>query len=142
MSYLIDTNVVSEFRKAERCDPNVLAWFSRVAEGEVFLSVLTIGEIRRGVDSIRRRDASSAGILDAWLSGLLESHSDRILPVTAAVAEQWGRFNVPDPLPVIDSLLAATAAVNGLTLVTRNVGDVDATGVPVLNPFEPERELD
>ena len=139
MSFLIDTNVISELRKRGRCDPDVSSWFANVADEEVFLSALTIGEIRRGIESIRRRDTSSARTLEAWLSGLLESHSDRILPVTGAIAEQWGRFNVPDPLPVIDSLLAATATVNGLTVVTRNVSDVESTGVAVITPFERHR---
>ena len=72
----------------------------------------------------------------AWLARLERDYADRILPITAEVAEEWGRFNVPDPVPVIDGLLAATARVHGLTLVTRNVGDLARTGVPLLNPFE------
>ena len=136
MSYLLDTNVVSELRKGERCDRHVAGWYSREAGAEKFLSVLTIGEIRRGIEGIRRRDTSSARALDVWLARLLADHSDRILTVTEPIADEWGRLNVPDPLPVIDGLLAATAIVHGLTLVTRNVEDVKRTAVSCLNPFE------
>lgn len=135
MSYLVDTNVVSELRKGQRCDPGVASWFANTSSGDIFLSALTVGEIRKGIESIRRRDEPAASALEAWLGELLATHSDRILAVDAVIAEQWGRFNVPDPLPVLDSLLAATASVHGLTLVTRNVKDVERTGVECLNPF-------
>lgn len=136
MSYLLDTNVISELRKGERADPNVTAWFADLADEEIFLSVLTIGEIRRGIESVRRRDPDSAAALDRWLALLSEAHADRILPIDRAIAEEWGRMNVPDPLPVVDGLLAATARVLGLTLVTRNVADVESTSVELLDPFE------
>lgn len=136
MSYLLDTNVISELRKGRRRNANVGRWFDSVGEDEMFLSVLTIGELRRGVELIRRRDATSAEGLDAWLAKLLSTHAGRFLPVDSSVAEQWGRLNVPNPVPVVDGLLAATAIVNGLTLVTRNVGDVAGTGVSCLNPFD------
>lgn len=136
MSYLLDTNVISELRKGERAEQSVSNWFDGLADQEIHLSVLTIGEIRRGVESVRRRDPDSAAALDSWLSRLTEAHRDRILQVNRAIAEEWGRMNVPDPLPVVDGLLAATARVVGLTLVTRNVADVEATGVELLNPFD------
>ena len=136
MSYLVDTNVISELRKGQRCHPGVASWFAQVPSTEIYLSALTIGEIRKGIESIRRRDASAAEALDLWLGALLATYSERILPVDEGIAEQWGRFNVPDPLPVLDSYLAATATVHGLTLVTRNVKDVERTGVDCLNPFE------
>lgn len=132
---MLDTNVISELRKGERADPNVRAWFAGLAGEEIYLSVLTIGEIRRGVDSIRRRDPDSAAALDSWLARLGESHRDRILPVDRVIAEEWGRMNVPDPLPVVDGLLAATAKVAGLTFATRNVADVKDSGVELLDPF-------
>lgn len=135
MSYLLDTNVLSELRKGERADASVTAWFTDVAEEEIFLSVLTIGEIRRGIESVRRRDPDSAAALDRWLALLSEAHADRILPVDRAIAEEWGRMNVPDPLPVVDGLLAATARVLGFTLVTRNVADVEGTDVDLFDPF-------
>lgn len=136
MSYLIDTNVLSELRKGRRCDPHVSRWFSSIPDEEVFLSVLAVGEIRRGIERIRRRDARSARVLDAWLRRLLAGHRDRILAVDEAIAEEWGGLNVPDPIPVVDGLMAATARVHGLTLATRNVKDVARTGVPCVNPFE------
>jgi toxin FitB len=135
LSYLLDTNVISELRKGERADPEVSAWFGGLADEEIYLSVLTIGEIRRGIESVRRRDPDSAAALDSWLARLGESHRDRILSVDQAIAEEWGRMNVPDPLPVVDGLLAATAKVAGLTLVTRNVADVERTGAALLDPF-------
>jgi predicted nucleic acid-binding protein len=135
LSYLLDTNVVSELRKGRHCNPGVASWFAEVSSAEIYLSVLTVGEIRKGIENIRRRDESTADVLEAWLGELVATHSDRILPIDEAIAEQWGRFNVPDPLPVLDSLLAATASVHGLTLITRNVKDVKRTGVDCLNPF-------
>jgi toxin FitB len=135
LSYLLDTNVISELRKGERANPKVADWFSGLRDGEIYLSVLTIGEIRRGIESVRRRDPDSARALDSWLARLCEAHGERILPIERAIAEEWGRMSVPDPLPVVDGLLAATAKVLGLTLATRNVADVESTGVDLLDPF-------
>ncbi len=135
MSYLVDTNVVSELRKGRRCDAALAAWYSEVPREEVFLSVLTIGEVRQGIESVRRRDPRSAQALEVWLAEVIATQGERILPVDEAIADRWGRFNVPDPLPPIDGLLAATASVHGLTLVTRNVRHVERTGVELLNPF-------
>ena len=98
--------------------------------------MLTVGEIRQGVERIRRRDLDAATALDRWLDRVVDTHRDRLVPVDRLVAEEWGRMNVPDhPLPVIDGLLAATAKVTGLTLATRNVGDVERTRVDLVNPF-------
>ncbi|MFL5896958.1 MAG: type II toxin-antitoxin system VapC family toxin [Solirubrobacterales bacterium] len=135
MSYLLDTNVISELRKGRRADAKVRAWFGGLADEEIYLSVLTIGEIRRGVENVRRRDPDSAAALDSWLARLGEAHRDRILPVDRAIAEEWGRMNVPDPRPVVDGLLAATAKVAGLTFATRNVADVEGSGVELVDPF-------
>jgi len=135
LSYLIDTNVISELRKRERCHRGVADWFAGIAADEVFLSVLTIGEIRRGIELIRRRDARSARALTDWLDILSSDHRERILSVDQTVAEEWGRLNVPDPIPAVDGLLAATARVHDLTLATRNVADVERTGVRLVNPF-------
>jgi predicted nucleic acid-binding protein len=136
LSYLVDTNVISELRKRERADPTVQAWFASVADEEIFLSVLTVGEIRQGVERIRRRDPKAATALDRWLDRVVDMHRDRLVSVDRLVAEEWGRMNVPDPLPVVDGLLAATAKITGLTLATRNVADVERTGVDLVNPFE------
>jgi hypothetical protein len=135
LSYLLDTNVISELRKGERADANVRAWFGELGDEEIYLSVLTIGEIRRGVESVRRRDTDSAAALDGWLARLGEAHRDRILPVDRAIAEEWGRMNVPDPLPVVNGLLAATAKVAGLIFATRNVADVEGAGIDLVDPF-------
>ncbi len=134
MSYLLDTNVVSEARKP-RPDPGVQEWLAAVPLDTVYLSALGVGEIRLGIERLRRRDPARAASHETWLDTLHEAYADRILPVTAAIAEEWARLNVPDPLPVIDSLLAATARIHGLTLVTRNVVDFQRTGVTLLNPF-------
>lgn len=137
MSYLIDTNVISEVRKRDRCDPNVARWFATVKEPEIYLSALTLGEIRKGIELARRRDGQKAAALEAWLEAVRDAHGERILGIDEQVAEEWGRMNAPDPLPIIDGLLAATAKVHGLTLVTRNVADVARSGAHLLGPFEP-----
>jgi toxin FitB len=135
VKFLLDTNVVSELRKGARADRNVVAWFERLDTDELYLSVLVVGEIRRGIERIRRRDPKSAAAFDRWLSSLSAGFEDRILPVDRHVAEEWGRMNVPNPLPVLDALMAATAKVHGFVLATRNVRDVASTGVRTLNPF-------
>lgn len=99
MSYLVDTNVLSELRKRDKCHPRVAQWFSALTDDEIFLSVLNIGEIRKGIETIRRRDRKGATALEKWLKQLLAHYADRILPVDQPVAEEWGRMNVPDPLP-------------------------------------------
>jgi toxin FitB len=137
VSYLLDTNVISELRKGDRADENVTSWFAELADEEIFLSALTLGEIRRGIESIRRRDAKTAGVLESWLGRVADRHGDRIVPIDRAIAEEWGRMNVPDPLPVVDGLLAATAKVVGLTLVTRNTADIERAGIRCVNPFSP-----
>ena len=137
MSYLLDSNVVSELRKRERADTGVRQWFAGVDDTELFLSVLTIGEIRRGIESIHRRDRTRALALNRWFHALVTEYEARILLVDQKVAEEWGRMNAAATLPAVDSLLAATARVHGLTFVTRNTKDVTRTGVPCLNPFRP-----
>jgi hypothetical protein len=98
-------------------------------------SVLVIGEIRRGIDLLRRRDRQQAASLERWLERVRGEFAGRLFDVDERVAEEWGRLNVPDPLPVVDGLLVATAKVHGLTLVTRNTAQIARTGVPLLNPF-------
>ena len=137
MSFLIDTNIVSEIRKGSRCDPAVAAWWAGVEEDDLRVSVLVLGEIRKGVELARQRDPQKARALETWLNDLVSDFGDRIIPVDAAVAEEWGRMAAVRPVPAIDALLAATARTNGLTLVTRNAADVAGLDVEVLNPFEP-----
>jgi len=135
VSYLVDTNVVSEWRKGARADAGVVSWFAEVRDEEIHLSVLTVGEPRLGINRIQRRDGDAARVLDRWLRGLVEGFSARLLPIDRAVAEEWGRMNAAHPLPVIDTLLAATAKIHGLAVVTRNTKDIARTGVHCLNPF-------
>jgi toxin FitB len=137
VSYLLDTNVISELRKGSRADHNVSSWFVGLGDDEIFLSALTLGEIRRGIESIRRRDAKTAGVLESWLGRIVDQHSARIVPIDRTIADEWGRMSTPDPLPVIDGLLAATAKVVGLTLATRNTADIERTDVSYVNPFSP-----
>jgi len=137
VSFLIDTNIISEVRKGDRCDAAVAAWWAGVAEDDLWVSALVVGEIRKGVELARRRDPRKAEVLETWLSDVLSGFGDRVLPVDATVAEEWGRMNAIRPVPVIDALLAATAKANDLTLVTRNEADVAGLGVEVLNPFQP-----
>lgn len=135
--YLIDTNVISEVRKGRRCDARVAAWYGRVADDELFLSVLVVGEIRQGIERLRQRNPRRSEILERWLQELIDGFADRVLPVDQRVAQIWGRLNAVNILPAVDSLLAATAEAHGLTLVTRNTKDIERSGVRCMNPFEP-----
>ena len=136
MSLLVDTNVLSELRKGAQANVHVRGWFEGVSADEIYLSVLVVGELRRGIELVRRRDAKQAAALERWLTRVTTDHAERILPVDGRVAEQWGRLTAKQPGSVIDTLMAATALVHGLVLVTRNVRDVALTGVSSLNPFE------
>lgn len=133
--YLLDTNVVSELRKGSRGSPEVRAWLEAQADAHLWLSVLVVGELRRGVHLIGRRDAASAAVIGRWLDGIVEDFSDRILPITETIAQRWAALSVPDPVPVVDGLIAATAAVHDLVVATRNVADIDRTGVGWVDPF-------
>ncbi len=135
--YLIDTNIISEVRKADRCDPHVAAWFAPIDDTDLYLSVLVTGEIRKGIELARSRDRQKSESLQRWLLKLEQGFTDRILPVNYAVADEWGKISALRAVPVIDGLLAATAKVFSLTLVTRNARDVSRLGASVINPFEP-----
>jgi predicted nucleic acid-binding protein len=135
MSYLIDTNIISEVRKGERCDRRVSAWYASIDDEDLFLSTLVLGEIRKGVELARRRDAGKAVALERWLREVETAFDGRVLGIDNAVSDQWGRMSAIRPVPVIDGLLAATALVHGLTLVTRNDRDIAGLGATVLNPF-------
>jgi toxin FitB len=135
VSYLLDMNIVSEFRR-KAPDEAAMAWVETVSSYDLFLSVLTVGEIRQGIERLAVRDPGQAAILDEWSHRLVIDYLDRIVPVTLEVAELWGRLNAGSPLPLVDGLLAATALVHNWTLVTRNTTDVERTGVRLLNPFE------
>ena len=138
--YLIDTNVVSELRKGARADPCVLAFFQQAAASgaAIHLSAVSIGELRRGVEMIRRRGgAKQSELLETWLATVVERFGSRILPLDAAAAQIWGRLRSPDPEHALDKQIAAIALLRGLTVVTRNTADFDATGARLLNPFMP-----
>jgi predicted nucleic acid-binding protein len=134
VSWLLDTNILAELRKGERGDPGVRAWYSASAAQDLYTSVLVLGEIRRGVEGLRRRDVPAALAIEQWLARVVDGFAERVLPVDGEVADLWGRLNVPNPIPAIDGLLAATALRHDLVLVTRNVRDVAPTGVRVLDP--------
>lgn len=132
--FLVDTNVVSEARKQTRANPRVASWLV-AHRREIYLSVLVTGEIRCGIESIRRRDLAAGAALERWLREIETEFGDRILSVDGPVAERWGRLMAVRRVPAIDGLLAATALVHGLTLATRNLRDVVPTGVPCVDPF-------
>jgi predicted nucleic acid-binding protein len=141
VSFLLDTNVVSEIRKRAP-DAGVAEWLASVPADTLFLSVLVVGEIRQGIEGLARRDPDQAEIFERWLGELIGGYGDRLVPITERIAQAWGRLNVPDPVPVVDGLMAATALVHDWTLVTRNVDDVSSTGVRLLNPFSARSEPD
>ncbi len=139
MMYLLDTNVISELRKQNKANPGVQQFFQNAIEQDarLYISVITLGELRRGVELIRYRgDQPQADLLEAWLQTILDNYADHILDFTATEAQVWGRLLVPHPQNALDKQLAATALICGLTLVTRNVSDFVGTGVPLINPFE------
>ena len=136
MRFLLDTNIVSELRRRDRADVGLRRWIQAVDGDALALSVLVLGEIRLGILRLRRRDPEAAAHLAAWQVRLERAYRGRVLPVDASVTETWAHLNAIRTLPVIDSLMAATAVVHGLTLVTRNVADLDGVDVPLLNPFE------
>ena len=139
MNFILDTNIVSEARKGSRADAGVRRWLDAVDTENLYLSVLVVGEVRQGIEGLRRRDPVQAGHLETWLLGLRRRYADRILSVDQEIAEEWGRMNAPDPVSTRDSLMAATAKVRGMTFVTRNVADVERAGARLLNPFDAGR---
>jgi hypothetical protein len=137
--YILDTNVVSELRKVRlgKADENVAKWADSVATPDLYLSVVTIQELEIGVLLAERRDAIKGAIFRTWLnSHVLPAFEGRILPVDLAVALQSAKLHVPNPHPVRDGLIAATALIHGMAVVTRNVDDFKRTGVPILNPWD------
>ena len=138
--FVLDTNVVSELRKVRngRADANVAQWADSVNAEDLFMSVITVQELEIGVLLAERRDKAQGAVFRTWLnSHVLPAFEGRILPVDTAVALRSARQHVPNPRPVRDSLIAATAQVHGMTVVTRNLADFEATGVAMLNPWDP-----
>lgn len=137
--YLVDTNVISEARKRDRANKGVMAFFHQVAQEDInlYLSVVTIAELRRGVELIRHRgDKPQATRLENWLDGVLGEFGQNILSVDEEIGQLWGRLRVPHPEHALDKLIAATALIHNLTVVTRNIEDFEGTGACVLNPFK------
>lgn len=133
--YLLDTNLISETRKI-RADAGVMAFLAAADAAGLFLSVLTLGELRKGVEAKRRTDSVTAARLGGWVDGIETTFADRVLPVDAAAARLWGELSARLRLPVVDTLIAATAITCGLILVTRNTRDVAATGALLLDPWQ------
>ncbi|HEX5207354.1 MAG TPA: type II toxin-antitoxin system VapC family toxin [Steroidobacteraceae bacterium] len=137
--YLLDTDVVSELRKvkAGKAHPKVAAWSEAVAPSETFLSAISILELERGVLRIERRDAAQGAVMRAWLDGhVLPTFAGRILAIDTGVARRCAKLHIPDPRPERDALIAATALIHGMTVVTRNVDDFKPTGASILDPWE------
>jgi len=138
LSFLLDTNVVSEMRRGR--DPHVSAWAEAVEDIDLHLSVMTLGEIRKGIELLRGRDPAQAEVFADWLGELHTRFAERIVPIDAGVAEEWGRLNARVPRNTVDSLIAASARVRGLIVVTRNTGDFEGCGVALVNPWQPQAD--
>lgn len=135
MTFLLDTNVISELRR-KRPDPKVVSWVRHADPAGLSISVLTLGEIAKGAAQCAERDRTQADILYRWLALVRTNYADRTVAIDADISEAWGRITAKRPMPVIDGLLAATALVRGLTLVTRNVRDFVDVAVSLFNPWD------
>jgi|SRR5689334_1887803 len=136
MSFLLDTNIISEVRKGPRCDPRVASWYASIDDDDLYLSVLVLGEIRKGIELARSRDPVKARTLEAWLTEVEVAFRDRTFSIDRRTSDEWGRMSARRPIPIIDGLLAATAKAHRITLVTRNDADVTGLGASILNPFK------
>jgi len=137
--FLLDTNILSEVRKGERrADSHVWQWWLDARGAELFLSVLVLGEIRKGIERLAPRDPAQARALEQWLIETERNYRPRLLEVTGEIADCWGRLQAIRPVPAVDALIAATASVHDLTLATRNDRDFNGLGIRVANPFQPD----
>ena len=136
MAYLLDTNVLSELRKGAKADAKVRQWASSVLKAKHYISVLSLGEIRKGIELLRKKSPAQCLVFERWLAQLQSDYAQEILPVSEEIADRWGRLMAMQTLPVIDSQIAATALVHDLTVVTRNTHDFKRSGAKLLNPFE------
>ncbi len=135
MAFLLDTNILSELRKGVKADAKVRQWAASTRRQRHFVSVISLGEIRKGIERLKPKDPLQAAILERWLDTLRRDFGRNVLPFTDDVADCWGCLTARSPLAITDSLIAATALTHGLTVATRNVADFIPCGVPVLNPF-------
>jgi predicted nucleic acid-binding protein len=136
MPFLLDTNILSELRKGARCDPNVLHWAAKESIQAHYISVLSLGEIRKGIELLRQKSPEKCIPLENWLEKLHTDYANCTIAITAEISERWGELSSRRSLPVIDALIAATALEFGLTLATRNTKDFDGLGIPIVNPFQ------
>ncbi len=136
MPYLLDTNILSELRRGKRCHPRVRSWAQSTQHDRHCISVLSLGEIRKGVEILRRRSPEQCPAFEDWLARLQLEYEADILPISSSISERWGQLMAERSLPVIDGLLAATALTYGLTVATRNVQDFEGTRVAWVNPFD------
>ena len=135
MRFLLDTGVISELRKCDRAHPNVARWVTRTPVEEIGTSVIVLAEIRRGIELKRRTHPDAAKALDRWFAQMRKGLADRVLPIDEPIMEAWALMSISHSLPLIDGLLAATAKVRGLMLVTPNIEDIAETGVAAFDPF-------
>jgi predicted nucleic acid-binding protein len=135
MPFLLDTNILSELRKGGRCNPNVSEWAARETSEAHYISVISLGEIRKGIELLRKKSPADCIALEEWLQRLGRDYANCTVGVTREIAERWGLLSSLRPLPVIDALLAATALELGLTLATRNINDFEGIGLTIVNPF-------
>ena len=141
MKFLLDTNVIPEIRKRDQADPRVAEWIRRTPVKEIGTSVVVLAEIRRGIEQKRRRDAEQAQALDRWFTRMRSGLGDRVTPIDEPTADIWARLGVPDPLPFVDGLLAATAITRGLTLVTRTPAMSLERARRCFTPSNPDAEM-
>ena len=134
--YLLDTNVVCEFMKGKKANPATMEWLRKHRDCRLYVSVISFGQIRRGVEALRLKNETGAAKLEVWLERLLLKFGPRILDFTVQEADAWGRIAPTEKLPEADMMIAATALVHGLTMVTRNAVDFVRSGAVVINPWE------
>ncbi len=135
MAYLLDTNILSELRKGRRCDPGVRAWARSTRKARHYISILSLGEIRKGIEVLRRRSPEQCPAFEDWLAHLRDAYAEDILPLDETVLDEWGRLMAVKTLPAMDGLIAATALVYDLSVVTRNTKDFRQAPVKVIDPF-------